>query len=163
MQAPIAKASRRWDPWPVSIIVFFSLAIIGCVSFVIFCTRHPVDLVASDYYDQEVRYQDRLESLNRTRGAQAGSVSLDAARKAILVHLPREHVASGLSGQVELYRPSAQQLDKRFPLRPGTDGVQTIDAAGLPDGLWKVRVSWAAGGQSYQLEEKIVLGAVSAR
>ena len=51
----LEEKKSRFNPWPVTIIVFFSVAICAAVGFVIFCTRQKVDLVAADYYDQEVR------------------------------------------------------------------------------------------------------------
>jgi nitrogen fixation protein FixH len=156
--------ARRWDPWPVSIIVFFAIAVAGCVGFVVFCSRHPADLVAADYYDREIRYQGQIDSLSRTRASGLkASVSVDAAQKSIVVRIPKEQLAGGVSGNIELYRPSSEKLDRKLALALGTDGRQTINASDLPDGLWKVRVSWTADGQSYLLDEKVVLGGVSSR
>lgn len=155
---------RRWDPWPVSIISFFVVAVIGCATFVAFCNRHPVDLVAPDYYDQEVRFQDQMDRVKRTReSATLASARFDAATKAIVIALPAEHCKSQVTGRVELYRPSARELDRQFPLAPGPDGIQRIDTADLRTGLWKVRVSWTVSGQEYFLDQKLVLGLVDAR
>ncbi len=150
---------RRWDPWPVSIISLFVVAIIGFATFVAFCNRHPVDLVAPDYYDQEVRYQDQMDRVKRTRESAAGAaVSFEPAQKAIVIALPAEHCKTQLTGRIDLYRPSARNLDRQFPLAPGPDGLQRIDAADLQTGLWRVRVSWTANRQDYFLDQKVVLG-----
>jgi hypothetical protein len=149
---------RRWDPWPVSIIAFFIVAIIGCVTFVVFCTRHTADLVAADYYDQEVRYQGQMDRVQRTQQrGQLASVSYDAARKQIAIALPATRSRGAATGSVQLYRPSAASLDREFKFEAGPTGVQTIDAAGLEPGLWRVRISWTIDHMDYFIDEKLII------
>jgi hypothetical protein len=151
---------RRWDPWPVSIIAFFIIAIIGCVTFVVFCARHSAELVAADYYDQEVRYQGQMDRVQRTgQRGQVASVTYDATRKRIAISLPGAGSREAATGSVQLYRPSAASLDQQFKLEPGPNGVQTLDAAGLEPGLWKVRVSWTIDHLDYFIDEKLVIPA----
>ncbi len=150
----------RFNPWPISIIAFFALAIIGCGSFIAFCTRHPADLVAADYYEQEVRYQGQMERTQRAQAqARLTSISYDAASKLIRISLPPQHSQTNASGEIQLYRPSAVALDRRLKLEPDGQGRQTIDATTLAPGLWKVRISWKVAGQDYYLDQKVVIGA----
>ncbi|HWH70817.1 MAG TPA: FixH family protein [Candidatus Sulfotelmatobacter sp.] len=151
--------SSRWNPWPVSIIAFFAVAIAGCVSFVIFCSRHPADLVAADYYEQEMRYQGQLDRMQRAqRLDRAASVAYDAASKLITVSVPQGGKASELAGTIQLYRPSTAGLDRQLKFAPNANGVQTIDASGLQPGLWKIRVSWTTDNQEYLIDQRVVIG-----
>jgi hypothetical protein len=59
--------SSRTSLWPISIICFFTVAIIGCVSFVAFCSRHPADLISPNYYEDEVKYQGQIDRLQHTQ------------------------------------------------------------------------------------------------
>ena len=140
-------------------LIITAVALIGCGTFVVFCSRHPADLVASDYYEQEVRFQGQIDRIQRTqKQAALTSVSYEAARRRIIIALapaPAEKV----TGQVQLYRPSAASLDKALKLEPDASGVQTIEADSLSAGLWKVRVSWRSGGQDYYVEQSVVIGA----
>jgi len=159
MQNNASAISRRWNPWPVSIIAFFVVALIGCGTFVVFCSRHPADLVASDYYEQEVRFQGQIDRIQRTQQQAAlTSVTYEAANRQIIIALASTP-AEKVTGQVQLYRPSAASLDKALKLEPDASGVQTIEAGNLSAGLWKVRVSWRAGGQDYYVEQSVVIGA----
>lgn len=142
--------------WPISIVAFFTVAIAGCVSFVIFCSLHPTDLVSADYYEQEVRYQTQLDKIQRTQYlAGQASVAFNPGQKLITIQLPTEHLNSLTDGTVHLYRPSASRLDQQLILKPDATGAHTIDASQLAPGLWKVRVAWAAGGQGYFLDQKL--------
>jgi nitrogen fixation protein FixH len=151
--------TRRWDPWPVSIITFFAVAIIGLGSFVVFCSRHPADLVAADYYEQEIRYQGQMDSRQRAQEAgQPAAVSYDAAAGQITLSLPPRFARDLAQGKIQLYRPSAANQDRQIKLAPDGNGVQVIDASGLEPGLWKVRVSWTANQKDYYLDQKVVVG-----
>ena len=152
--------SSRWNPWPISIIAFFTVAIIGCGTFIAFCSRHPADLVATDYYEQEIRYQGQIDRLQRaTQPAHAATVTYDAKTGLISIGLPPSHSQRKAAGSVQLYRPSTTNLDRQLKLAPDEHGVQTIDASSLLPGLWKVRVSWTVDQQEFYLDQRIVVGA----
>ncbi len=148
--------TSNWNPWPAAIIGFFAFAIAGCAAFVVFCCRHPADLVAVDYYDQEMRYQDQIDRIYRAHASQPMSVQYDRAQQLIVISLPAGH--SNAVGTVQLYRPSSSSLDQTMPLQPDSAGVQTINAKSLLPGLWKVRVCWRLGGRDFFREQSLVIG-----
>lgn len=153
------EIKRSFNPWPVSIIAFFTLAICGAVTFVIFCSRNKVDLVAADYYEQEVRYQDQIDRANRATSLQApATVDYNAATRLITVALPADHLQQSLKGWIQLYRPSAAHLDQKLDLVLDANGKQQIDGKVLSDGLWHVRVTWNLNGADYYFDQKIVIG-----
>ena len=149
------KSSRNL--WPVSIVGFFVLAIIFLVTFVAWAMRQREDLVSADYYEHEVRYQQQLDSMNRSQTlATQVVVTFDPAQQAIVIALPSDK-RSGATGRVHLYRPSDARLDREWPLALNADGVQRLDAKQLDNGLWKVRVKWSADGQEYFLDQPVIV------
>lgn len=153
------QPTPRWNPWPYAIIAFFAIAICGCAVFVIFCNLHPAELVARNYYEQEVLYQDRIDNIKRARELPAtASISYDSSRQEIVVVLPVAAGGALPSGKVELYRPSDAKQDRSLKLAVDKAGRQTIDARTLQPGLWKVRLSWASGMQEYYCDQNLVLG-----
>jgi hypothetical protein len=153
------QTPQSWNPWPISIIAFFTVAIIGCGTFIAFCSRHPADLVAADYYEQEIRYQGQIDRLQHaTQAAHAATVIYDAKTRLISIALPPNHSQSKPSGSILLYRPSTTDRDRQLRLAPDEQGVQTIDASSLLPGLWKVRVSWTEDQKGYYLDQTIVVG-----
>jgi nitrogen fixation protein FixH len=144
--------------WPICIIGFFGLAISAAATFVMFCNRHSTDLVASDYYEQEVHYQQHMERAQRTqRLPEATGVSFDSVQRSIRVMVPASHAGPELAGTVHLYRPSGAGLDQHLKLATDLKGVQNIEAQGLQPGLWRVKVEWKAGGEDYLLDQKVVV------
>ena len=155
-QAALHPKSPRWNPWPVCIITFFAFAVIGCVSFVTFCTLHPSELVAEDYYEQEIRYQSQLDRIELVHSSGSlASIQYNADHKEITISIPRIGDTSPPTGKVELYRPSAASLDQSVKLEIDEKGRQQIDTAKLQPGLWKVKVTWSAGGRDYFLDQKV--------
>jgi hypothetical protein len=146
--------------WPLGIIVTFALFFAGTVSLIVMAFSQKVDLVSADYYEQELKFQGRIDRVERTRStATQAAVAYDAATHSITISLPADQAGHEVSGRIELYRPSASELDRAVKLEPDPSGVQRLDTAGMVPGLWKVRVSWTVEQQDYFLDQKVVVGA----
>ena len=142
--------------WPLAIILTFVVFISCTVGLVVLACSQKADLVSEDYYEQEIRFQNHLDRLDRTSNVDA-SIIYEAATQRIRIALPRAQSDHALRGRIELYRPSASGLDRQLALAPDARGIQTIDAAKLRPGLWKVRITWSAENQDYFLERAITV------
>lgn len=149
---------RRFNPWPYAVIGVFVVFILATVGLIVLASSNRMELVASDYYEQELRYQRQMEKISRTRalGSKA-SIALDAGRKQIVIAVPAEHVSQLADGSIQLYRPSAAGLDRRVNLELTPEGRQLVDVSAMPHGLWKVRVQWKFGGDEFFLDESVKL------
>lgn len=143
--------------WPAAIITVFVCFAAGMATMVVLACRSNMDLVSRDYYEQELRFQSRIDSLARAKLFQA-TAEYDAAAKRITISLPAEHAGKNVDGHIQFYRPSAAGLDQQFTFAPDARGVQTLDVASLQNGLWKIRFTWTVSGQEFFLEQKIVIG-----
>ena len=150
----------RFNPWPYGIIAAFVVFVGGIVTLVVAATRGSNELVTRDYYEQELRYQSRVDQLARTRfWSNRITAAFDSAGRRVKVTVPREHAAAGAKGQVQLYRPSAENADHTLALTPDAEGSQTIDAATLTAGLWKVRLEWKVGADEFYADRSVVIAA----
>ena len=151
------KTSRNL--WPVGIVVTFALFFAGTVGLVVMACSQKVDLVSTDYYEQELKFQGRIDRVERTRHAAGhAAIAYDAASRSITVSLPPEQSRLTVLGSIELYRPSASGMDLAVRFAPDATGTQRLDASGLAPGLWRVRVSWTAEKENYYFEQKVVVG-----
>ena len=145
--------------WPLGITVVSAAFLSGIAACVAIACTHKSDLVNETYYDQEIRYQARIDSLDRTRQlATQASADYDAVSRRIVVHLPAEHAGKTATGDIQLYRPSAAGMDRAIRLDPDPHGVQWLDASGLQNGLWRVRIEWNIEGHDFFFDERIVIG-----
>jgi nitrogen fixation protein FixH len=100
--------------------------------------------------------------MNRTSQLAAPArVSYDSVRKLIAIALPPEHQGRKVTGHIDLYRPSAAGQDRRLTLQTDERGSQSVDAAHLGAGLWKLRLTWQVDGREYFHEQQVVIGAKS--
>ncbi|TGE24832.1 nitrogen fixation protein FixH [Hymenobacter aquaticus] len=154
----IAPASQRTF-WPYAIVIAFVL-FAGYIGFMVQqALRTRVDLVSPDYYQQELAYQQRLETEVRTAALPAPvQVLLDAQAQRLTLILPAALAGPAVRGQVHFFRPSDQQLDFSLPLRFGPDNQQQINTGRMRPGYWRVRLTFTAGGQAYFVERNITLG-----
>lgn len=137
--------------WPVGLVLFFIVFISGVVSLVVWSTRQREDLVAPDYYEMEIRFQDRIDAAERTRQESAAPrVSYDAAQQALSVRFP----VTDANGSITLYRPSDARLDQTHAIETDADGVQTI-AGPLARGLWRIRTEWQRQQRAYFAETAV--------
>jgi hypothetical protein len=152
-----AKSPR--NPWPIAIIVWLALFLVFTAGLVTYISRQKVDLVRGDYYDQEIRYQEQLDRMNRTQPiTNQVAIIYDAARGAISIKLPPAQSQHPTEGRIRLYRPSDENLDQDVKLSLTSAGSQDVDATKLRAGLWKVRVYWTVDGQDYYFGQSVVIG-----
>lgn len=151
-------AAAGFNPWPISIIATFVIFISGTIGLVILSARDRNDLVSSDYYEQEIRYQARMDQIQRTEPFTTQiHAAYDPAQKRITLSLPSQHAAAGASGKIHLYRPDHSGADQSFPIDTNPDGIQDIPAADLQPGLWKVQLHWTASAQEYYADRQVVV------
>ena len=144
--------------WPYAIITAF-LLFGGYISYMVSQTmRTNVDLVSPNYYQQELAYQQRMDSEART-AALPSAVAIDyqVAAQQLHLQLPATLRGQQLEGRIHFFRPSDLQLDFTLPLQPDSDLSQRISTQKMDSGFWRVRVDFAADGQSYFVEQDLTL------
>src|SRR5436190_23523824 len=106
--------------WPYAIAAYFALAITGIAIFITWAVNQNMDLVGSDYYEQEILFQQHLDAVGRTRALGASAaLQFDGTVCALRIQVPSGHLATSFAGTVHLYRPSDARLDRRSDLTPG--------------------------------------------
>ena len=148
--------SNSRNYWPLGIILAFAIFIPCTAGLIVLASLGGHELVSADYYEQEIRYQNKLEQIQRAaRLSSQASVQYDAAQHCVRIGLPQKQAQPRTQGHIHLYRPSAAGLDRTVKLALNTEGGQNIDATDLQPGLWKVRLQWTVEQQDYFCERNI--------
>lgn len=152
-------SSTRRTLWPYAIIAAFVL-FAGFIGYLVRqAMRTSVELVSPDYYQQELAYQQRMETVARTAALPAPvEINFDAVAQRLTLQLPAAMAGRQVEGQVHLFRPSNQHLDFSLPLQPSEQLVQHISTARMQPGYWRVRLDFTADGHAYFVERNITLG-----
>jgi nitrogen fixation protein FixH len=146
----------KFNPWPYGIILFFVLLLCAMGGVVAICVTHRETMVSENYYEQELKFQDQIDSAVRAQKSGA-HIDVDAGAGKLVVAVPATQLADKFSGAIQFYRPSSPDLDRELSFAPQANGSQTVDVSKFATGLWQIRVKWTAAGQSYYLEQKIIL------
>ncbi len=147
--------NKSFTLWPYAIVVAMVLFMGYIAMFVYRAMNHEVNLVSTDYYDQEIKYQDQIERVRRTQALGDLMLEYNAENQTVLLQLPATYQGKKMSGEITLFRPSDNKLDKKLPLQLGRDHSQLLDVAELEEGIWKVRVNFSADGETYFSEKTI--------
>ncbi len=145
------------NPWPYAIIIFF-VALVGLiVGFVAWSLQHSQDLVAEDYYERTLTYQDQIDrTVNAMELDPPTVIAFDASSRSIRIDLSTALPEGG--GTVTLYRPSDAGQDQVYLLKAAPGEQVILHAAEADAGLWRIKLRWdGADGVSYYMEETAVL------
>jgi len=150
------SAPKKTSFWPYAIIATFVLFAAYIGYMVQQAMRSNVDLVSADYYQQELKHQQRMKAVARTAALPAQvEVNYQSEDQALALQLPTTLASQLSTGKVQFFRPSDQTLDFTVPLQPAADGTQRLSTARLKPGLWRIRLDFEAGGQAYFVEREI--------
>ena len=123
---------------------------------VVIAVNSPADLVVKNYYEKGVKYQERIDRINRTN-ALAEKVSFEFTGKGLLIKLPEIFAPEKIEGEVLFYRPSNAKEDLKIPLAPDNSGTMFISTARLEKGFWKAELNWSADGKDYLKETSFTI------
>lgn len=143
--------------WPYAIIASFVL-FASYIGYMVQQTmRTSVDLVSDDYYQQELAYQQRMESVARTAALPAPvQLHHNPATQQLTLQLPPSMAGQAVQGTLHFFRPSDKQLDFKLPFAPtGSPGQQLLSTQKLRPGYWRLRLDFTAGSQQYFLEKEL--------
>ena len=141
--------------WPLAIALAYGLFAVLTIGFVVFAVRNPTDLVSRDYYRDEIRHQERMDSEQRAQNdPDAPTVAMNKAARTCVIHFPGTAPASGT---LTLYRPSDAKLDRTVAVSLDGKQSQTLDLADSVPGLWRLRIEWTRSNETYFSEEVLVL------
>ncbi|MDZ7607986.1 MAG: FixH family protein [Cyclobacteriaceae bacterium] len=144
--------------WGWKIAILYSGFVVMTLGMVFYFMGHKVDLVAEDYYKQEIAYQDQIDKMSNSQAMlQPLGIDLDRQTLSAIIRFPTEHASAGIQGSVQLYRPANSDEDKSFDILIDSTGVQSVLLTGFSKGLWKIKVMWNSGGKDYYSEKVVTL------
>ena len=142
--------------WGKSIILVFALFAALIISMVVISMQHEVNLVAPNYYEEELAYEDQI---NRIRNFNSLEIKPTISQKGnqIVLTFPMAIADQMKSGEIHFFRPSDQSIDKKIEIKLDENYRQSFNTGALGAGLWKTKLRWKSASQEYFFEQKIVL------
>ena len=141
--------------WGTKILLVYVAFVLGIVFMVFKSSTQNTDLVTTDYYARELKYQDKINEIKRT-DALSAPVEYRIGEHALTIIFPKDFTGKKLVGEALLYCPSDEKKDikQHFSI---LDEVLELPVPARSKGLYELHLSWQDGGVTYYFEKKIFL------
>lgn len=142
--------------WGTGIALLYTGFVVGILFLVFMSMGQRVDLVAEDYYAQEIAFQGKIDKIARTSEL-AEPLRWQVTDEAVLIQYPATFDPAGLSGKVHFYCPANNLKDSKFEVGADTDHRQLIPLASLKPGRYLIQIDWKNGETAYWNEGVITV------
>jgi hypothetical protein len=140
--------------WGTGIFVFMTAFVLLMTSFMIRAASNQEELVAENYYEQELAYQQQIDKLNRS-AALSEDLSLTSTDAGLVLQFPAWTNGKAVTGAVQLLRPSDRRADDLLDLVLDADRQMLIPTAERMKGAYNVAVEWSVDGVTYLHRDRI--------
>lgn len=138
-------------------VMFLYVGFAGLIIY--FVTRsmnEKVDLVTPDYYAQELKFQDKIESINRNNDLNQ-ALGIEYSDAGIIITYPTDLQNKTITGAINIFRPSDKSKDQTIEITPDKEMKQTINTTSLSKGMYRIKVDYEVDGSGYYSEKQIVI------
>ncbi len=142
--------------WGTKIILAFVLFALFLGGLVYRAYQSKVHLVAPDYYQQELAFQQKIDKIENERALdQSVLIEHQSQSKELLIRFPADFPVK--SAHLALYRPADASLDRQWQLQLDQDNTQLLSTRDLASGLWQAKLEWRDDQKAYFKEQNIYL------
>lgn len=121
--------------------------------FTIRSVNAPLPLVTEKYYEEELKYQDKIEKLSNAEKMKQ-QIDITASEGKLKIKVPDSLNVSEIKGNVKMYYPADEKRDRNIPLSIASGNTQEIDLEGIK-GNYTIEVDWTYGDHHFLTEKKI--------
>lgn len=144
----------NWGTGLAIVIILFLIVSIGQV--VLIHTLVDYDLVEEEYYDAEIKYQEKIDKIKRTE-ALPEQLQINLTGNTIEFKFPSLFKPESVNGNILFYKPSDDLLDETLEIKLDERNRASIDTKELSTGLWKIKVEWSVNDVSYYNEKSMMV------
>lgn len=132
----------------ITLIVFVgSMALLIWISY-----QQRINLVTSDYYPAGLEYQKQIEKEKNTATLNQ-KVEIKISGSNIELIFPKLDSVQKPAGEILMYRPSDNRLDKTFAVKLDDNLTQTIEISQFFQGSYILKLNWKIGDKEYYQEK----------
>ena len=142
--------------WGYKIVLLYVGFVALIATLVIGSMRQQIDLVADDYYEKELKYQDRIEQISNTAELES-DLNLSINGNDLIITYPHTETGSSAEGILTLFRPSDKELDKQFIISADEAHRQVIHTEELESGMYRLKAEFTLDDKEYYSEHVVVI------
>lgn len=141
--------------WGHKIAIVYLMFVAGILFLVFKASQVSFDLVEKDYYEAELRYQERIDDTKRTQSL-SQPLTIQHRSGEITVSFPSDFLGKQIRGDAFLYCPSDARKDVKAPFSVQDDAL-ILQIPPTNKGMYRLKLQWSAAGKNYFHEENIFL------
>ncbi len=141
--------------WGYKIILVFAVFVSGILFMVYRSFDHNIDLVSTNYYEEELKYQNVIDAMERANGLSA-KLQCVLRNDSLHVQFPAELKQRNVRAEMWLYFIADKKKDIRQNFVT-TNGQIAVPLSSLNKGMHDVKVSWEVDGEQYYFEQKLLI------
>ncbi len=145
----------KWN-WGTKLMLVFGLFIAAMAGLVVMSMRQKIQMVAKDYYKEELKYQ---QVINATVLANQLSTTVEIIKQDdfIILQLPAEMKGELIKGTILFYYPADAAKDRELPLQINNNAQQLIPLSLFLPGKYTVKIDWIHKDKQYYSEQVLSL------
>ena len=137
--------------WGWRIAIFYGTFVVFMVGMVVLAFQQDFDLVAEDYYEQEIAYQGRIDQLTNAKDDhQKVMVSNSDGMVQLSFASPVQEV------KIHFFRPSDDTMDFKVE-EASVDSELNVPIDKFSKGKYLVKVEWKNNGKTYFQEDDLFI------
>jgi hypothetical protein len=137
--------------WGLGIAVSYIGFVILIIAITLYAHTIDVNLVADNYYEQEIKYQDQINKIARSKSLPE-PITVKLEKDSIKIAFPSFFNRESVRGNILLFRPSDYTNDVLYKISLDNSNTQNISVSNLQSGLWKLKVDWQVDNIEYYNE-----------
>lgn len=141
--------------WGKRITILYLGFVAIIVALVVGSMRQDFDLVSSDYYGDELKYQEVIDA-GKNQSALSAPVQVYANEQMLTLDFPHEFASQVVTGSVQFYSPVNSAWDKTMDITVENNKM-LVQRSLLKNTRYQVKIRWQAGDKPYYQETEINL------
>lgn len=142
--------------WGTGIFISFVLFALFILSFVFRSFQHEVNLVSTDYYEQEIAHEEKITK-KKNENNLLEKIQVNNTETYVELVFPIEYASKIDAASVYFFRPSDFNKDKTFAINLNEEGFQTFDKKLFDSGKYKIKVEWKMDNMAFYKEFDVFL------
>jgi hypothetical protein len=142
--------------WGHKIAIVYVLFMAFMIGMLFLSRNYDHELVTEDYYAKELAYQDKIDAGNNLAQSDM-TVKVIVEGGDLKVQFIQVPEIEGITGEVILYKPDNERLDKSYPIRLAQDEMELRIPSKDRSGRYRVQVNFELNGKKYYKEKELVL------
>ena len=141
--------------WGYKILMVYAIFVAGILFLVFRSSSQKMDLVTTDYYEKELKYQQKIDETNRVNALSA-PVSCEIKDGKLIILFPNDFAGKNITGEAVLYCPSDENNDATEKFTT-SETTLIVSIPSIKKNEYELHLSWQANGLNYYFEKKIFI------